>query len=227
MRRAAPERALERVLVALPLRRDQHDRRFVGRLDNAHPDSRGKEARLVRRGRITEHAQRAFAAVWLNEQLDGAVACARHRVLLDVGLGLDPIVRDAHESRLAAADRFLRGADDDVLRAAATDPAVQRSVGKHDRLRTDKRRRGRDGADHGDERIRLAPAVQFARQVQQLVVGHHRASMRLGSTRSMEARSAPGARRSMCGSAACMPRLTGVKSGRPSSGLSQTTRRAR
>ena len=160
-------------------------------------------------------------------ELDRPVARAGHRVLLDILFGVKPVVGDAHELRLALGDRRLRRTDDNVLRASAADPAVQRAVGKNDRLRAEVRRCRRDRADDRHQRIRLATVVQCARQFQNFVVGHRRTSIRLGRTRSMLARSAPGASKSRCGDAACMPRLTGLKSGRFNSGLSQTMRRAR
>ena len=98
------KRALERVLVALSLRRDQHDRRLVRRI--GEPDARAAPRGSAPRRRpacspSTHSALRG--AVGLDEELDRAVAGARHRVLLDILFGLDPVVADAHELRLAVA----------------------------------------------------------------------------------------------------------------------------
>ncbi len=55
--------------------------------------------------------------------------------------------------------------------------------------------------------------VQLVRQFLEFVARHCNDLISCGSTRSMAARSAPGANKSRYGSAACMPRATGVKPG--------------
>ena len=115
-------------------------------------------------GVLAEHAERAARAVGLDEELDRAVARAGHRVLLDIRFGLNPSLEMRTSLGSPCAIALLRRADDDILRAASADPAVQRPVGEDDRLRANVRRRRRDSPDHGDQRIGLAAPVQFARQ---------------------------------------------------------------
>ena len=57
----ARKRALERILVALSLRRDQHDRTRIGRVGEPDAEAPGEEARLVGRRRGAQHAQRRCA----------------------------------------------------------------------------------------------------------------------------------------------------------------------
>src|SRR4029450_7816607 len=96
----------------LSLRRDQDHRGLARSVGEPDPEPFREEPRLVCGRRAPEHAQRAANAVRLNEQLDAAVARAGHCVVFDIVLGIDPVVADAHELRLAALDGALRGADD-------------------------------------------------------------------------------------------------------------------
>ena len=214
--RRAGQRRVQRRLIVFALGGDQRYLDLprvnsVGAIGQAKAALLGEDADLQRRRRIAEHQQQRRRRVRLDEELDLAVAGAAHRVPLDAaGHGAGRGVADENQPGDAAADGLQRGRDHHVAGAAAADRAGQAAIGQHDGLGADIGRGRRRDPHHRHHGVTLAAPVQRLGVVQQFDRAHRSASTRSGKTAAMLARSAPGASRSRCGSAACMPWLTGA-----------------